>query len=160
MAIKKPTPATDSKDSKSIKSLSTRLSLTKPNANPSEKKPKKEPCCMGIAPCGSSSTQGTLFKPVASEGRAPDMKKGPKTRIVIKYDVGFGNWLSLRGKGANLSWERGVSLKNLKADEWVWETEALFTTCEFKVLINDRNYETGDNHTLSCGANIQYIPRF
>lgn len=83
-----------------------------------------------------------------------------KTRITVKYDVGFNNVLYLRGQGANLSWDRGVALKNVKADEWVWETDANFSSGEFKVLINDRLYETGTNHPFKAGANINYTPKF
>lgn len=86
--------------------------------------------------------------------------KGPKTRVMVKYDIGFNNILTIRGKGANLSWDKGIALKNVKNDEWVWESDIPFTTCEFKVLINDEQYEQGDNHPLSCGTNIQYTPRF
>lgn len=85
---------------------------------------------------------------------------GPKTRITLNYDVGFSNTLYVRGQGANLSWEKGIMLKNIKADEWVWETNVPFTSCEFKVLINDSIYETGQNHTLTCGASIRYTPKF
>lgn len=119
---------------------------------------KKSPCCMGTTPCPSSATQTTLFNTSATSSH--DSKKGPKTRIIIKYDVGFNNSLTLRGKGANLSWEKGIPLKNIKADEWVWETDTPFTSCEFKVLINDKHYEVGNNHTLICGARIQYTPKF
>lgn len=84
----------------------------------------------------------------------------PKTRITIKYDTGFSNQIYVRGKGANLSWEKGQPLKNTKSDEWVWETDAQFTQCEFKVLINDRVYENGDNHLLNAGATLLYTPHF
>lgn len=83
-----------------------------------------------------------------------------KTRITVKYDVGFGNTLCIRGHGANLSWDKGIPMKNVKNDEWVWETDLPFTTAEFKILINDKNYETGRNHLLHCGTMVQYSPRF
>lgn len=86
--------------------------------------------------------------------------KGPKTKVIIKYDVGYANDLYIRGKGANLNWDKGLKLKNLKHDEWVWETDVPFSACEFKVLINDRIYETGTNHTLNSGSAITYSPRF
>jgi len=86
--------------------------------------------------------------------------KKPITRIVINYDVGFSNALYIRGRGANLSWEKGVVLKNIKPDEWVWETRTSFTTCEFKILLNDKEFEIGDNHLLSYGTTIQYTPKF
>lgn len=145
------------KTTKTSKSPKATLST----ATPSSGNHQKAGCCMGATPCPSTA-QSTVFKPTPST-TSPSLlggKKGPKTRIIIKYDVGFNNSLSLRGKGANLSWDRGVSLKNVKPDEWVWETETSFATCEFKVLINDRQYEAGNNHTLACGASIQYTPKF
>jgi hypothetical protein len=89
-----------------------------------------------------------------------DKKKGGKTRITIKYDVGFNNQLSIRGKGGNLSWDKGIPLKNIKADEWVWETSQLFSELYFKVLINDKQYEAGDNHQATCGSLVSYTPQF
>lgn len=83
-----------------------------------------------------------------------------KTRITINYDVGFNNHLFLRGQGAGLSWEKGVKLKNVKADEWAWETTLPFECCEFKVLINDQHYEIGENHQIKGGSSIKYAPRF
>lgn len=126
--------------------------------------PKKSGCCMGTAECPTPSGAQSLHKPTSSHSNAEEHNlnspKGPKTRIVVKYDVGFNNLITIRGKGAGLNWDRGLSLKNTQNDEWVWETETPFTTGEFKVLINDTQYELGDNHTLRCGAAIQYTPKF
>lgn len=102
--------------------------------------------------------------PKASNEMMSNEKKtnstGKKTRISIKYDVGFNNTLYIRGNGGNLSWNKGLPLKNIKADEWVWETNLGFPSAEFKVLINDRQYEIGDNHKITGGAEIQYTPKF
>lgn len=125
---------------------------------------KQTGCCMGTKDCATTPDVATHHHKAPTAATystgGGDIKKGPKTRITVKYDIGFGNYLFLRGKGANLSWEKGVALKNVKNDEWVWETDLAFTSCEFKVLINDSIYEIGDNHTLTCGASIQYTPRF
>ncbi len=83
-----------------------------------------------------------------------------KTRITVKYDVGFPNTLYLRGEGPSLSWHHGVKLRNVKPDEWVWETDQPFPAGEFKVLINDTTYEKGVNHKLIPGANVVYTPSF
>ena len=83
-----------------------------------------------------------------------------KTQITVKFDVGFSNQIYLRGQGANLSWDKGVQLRNVKADEWIWETEVPFPYCEFKVLINDRVYENGENHILKQGASLVFTPKF
>ena len=95
---------------------------------------------------------------VSSEYKAPAKKEGAK--IVIRYNVGFKNNLFIRGKGAGLSWEHGVQLKNVGPDEWVWETNMPFNDCEFKVLINDKQYEAVENHHVHTGNTIQYTPKF
>jgi hypothetical protein len=122
---------------------------------PAEIKKEKE-CCSGNSCTTPTKQASTPFIIPKSQ----ETRKSLKTRIIIKYNVGFNNTIHLRGTGANLSWEKGIALKNIKADEWVWETDASFTSCEFKVLINDKQYEAGDNHHIVCGGTLQYSPRF
>lgn len=86
--------------------------------------------------------------------------KSCTTKVVINYDVGFGNSLSIRGQGGGLNWNQGAQLKNTKSNEWVWETGSSCTMIEFKVLINDRYFETGPNHSIKCGSCLQYTPKF
>lgn len=105
------------------------------------------------------STSQTAQQP-ASTLSAAQRKMHHNTRITIKYDIGYSNQLTIRGKGANLNWERGQPLKNVQADEWIWETDAPFSQCEFKVLINDREYEKGENHLVNQGASFTYTPQF
>lgn len=85
---------------------------------------------------------------------------GKLTRIIAEFDTGFGNTLYIRGKGANLSWDKGLPMRNVKANEWVWESDVIFPTGEFKILINDSRYETGHNHALYCGTTVKHTPRF
>jgi hypothetical protein len=96
--------------------------------------------------------------PVQRQNSTP--MKSSKTLLRIKYDAGFSNTLFIRGKGGGLSWDKGIPLKNVKADEWVWETSNLTGECEYKILINDKNFETGENHHLHPGSTIQIIPQF
>jgi hypothetical protein len=102
----------------------------------------------------------TLKKAVKMIKEAALKKTQPITRITVKYDIGFGNELFLRGHGSALSWDKGIRMKNVKHDEWIWETHRRFSNCEFKVLINDQQYECGENHALHCGHQIQYTPHF
>ncbi|MBS0605071.1 MAG: hypothetical protein JSS60_08590 [Verrucomicrobia bacterium] len=95
---------------------------------------------------------------VSSQKNENSKKK--ETRVTIRYDVGFSNNLFIRGHGAGLSWDRGVLLKNIGPDEWIWEASNPFGDCEFKVLINDRLYEAGENHHLHDGVWLQYTPKF
>lgn len=110
---------------------------------------------------GSLAGSGTSCETTPEKQNSiPEKRRPSTTRLVIKYDVGFGNQLYIRGKGANLSWDKGHLLKNSKNDEWIWETDQPFTACEFKILINDKDYENGENHPLSCGSSIQFTPKF
>jgi hypothetical protein len=87
-------------------------------------------------------------------------KAASRSAIRIKYNVGYGNNLFIRGQGPGLSWMQGVPLTNIAVDEWIWETAEPFDSCEFKILMNDTNYEAGENHRLPPGATVQYTPNF
>jgi hypothetical protein len=138
------------------------------------KKPSNDSMTQNPKTIKATKTEGqipsaSLYEHLSPQGKAtplsaskaqPQTSGEKKTRIVVRYDVGFPNTLYIRGKGAELTWNRGIPMRNVKPDEWVWETSASFSGGEFKVLINDRIYESGQNHLLSCGASIQYTPQF
>ncbi len=111
-------------------------------------------------PSGLLRSPQPLTPSTSTPSPRPPESSSPKTRITVKYDAGFPNQLYIRGSGANLSWEKGILLQNVKPDEWVWETNLPFATGEFKVLVNDQIYEQGDNHRLSGGATLLYTPQF
>jgi hypothetical protein len=97
----------------------------------------------------------------ASSKTKKSTQKEGVTRVVVKFDCGFANSLFLRGEGiASLSWEKGLPLKNIKSDEWVWETDRPFAKAQFKVLINDKAYEVGENHSLKHGETLTCTPKF
>jgi hypothetical protein len=86
----------------------------------------------------------------------------PRTQIVVRFDAGYGNRLFLRGEGApGLSWERGVEMRCVGENLWVWETDrGDLTGLKFKVLKNDRDWEKGDNHQIRQGERQEILPRF
>lgn len=98
--------------------------------------------------------------PAKTRRTAEKEPSSPKTKLSIKYDCGYPNNLTIRGEGGNLSWDKGIKLKNIKPNEWVFETEAQFTKCQFKILINDEIYETGSNRVLVQGTQSSYTPKF
>lgn len=150
------------KDDVKKNSVSTQSSIKEPKTKiPTPEKPPitETNSQTGSTPFFRPETQQLLSKENPSNIDTTK-KKGPNTRIIVKYDVGFNNSIYLRGDGADLSWERGIMLKNVKSDEWIWETNVPFTKCEFKVLINDRQYELGENHRLQCGTSFEYTPSF
>lgn len=85
-----------------------------------------------------------------------------KTRIVAHVDDGFSSTLYLRGDGlSELSWDRGIKMKkNDSADEWFFETNNSFSSGSFKVLVDDKTYEIGDNHPLYPESYIYINPKF
>lgn len=135
--------------------------ITQPNKlNKLVKKPAKEENNALPATKSPTCSLGTVACSTPSLFSATKTEKNLKTVIVIKYDVGFNNELSIRGNFANLSWEKGSPLKNVSKDEWVWETSLPFSDGEFKVLINDQKFESGENHKVKSGTNNAYKPRF
>ena len=51
-------------------------------------------------------------------------------------------------------------MKNVKADEWCWETDEPFNKAQFKVLLNDKQFEVGENHCVEAGKSIVLVPKF
>lgn len=101
------------------------------------------------------------FTRSSSAVQAKQAQQNQPTQIVVKCNCGFPNTLFIRGEGiAELNWNKGQPLRNVKADEWVWETNRPFIKGQFKVLINDKQYEVGENHLLECGKKCTLTPRF
>lgn len=114
-----------------------------------------------VNPQSSKHHPATPSKSLATASPAYSLSSsGAKTRLVVHYDAGFPNSLYIRGCGAGLSWEKGQLLKNIKADEWIWESHESFSECEFKIVFNDTLYETGENRKLKLGALLEITPVF
>ena len=131
----------------------TSAKKAKPNQNksPAQKKDKVSMCC--IAPTLKQ-------KPAANQVLAKQNGKNC-TKIVAKFNCGFKNALSIRGEGIKgLNWNQGCPMKNVNADEWCWETTENFHKGQFKILINDNEYELGDNHVIESGKSVVLVPNF
>jgi hypothetical protein len=110
-------------------------------------------------PLGGKENQAQKVSHPLSPSQSTTQKRSA-TSVTIKVDCGFGNELYIRGDGAGLSWSRGVKLRNIDANTWVWESDRPFTQSYFKVLINDEAYENGENHFIKHGSQIVYTPSF
>lgn len=99
-------------------------------------------------------------KPEVSH-QVPHEKPKAKTRITAHFDCGFPNNLFIRGEGISLlSWEKGVVMNNISPNEWVWETDRPFSTAHFKILVNDAQFENGENHAIAFGEEVDFNPQF
>ena len=82
------------------------------------------------------------------------------TRVLVKYNAGWGNQLFIRGTGAGLDWQRGIPMQCVGEDEWLWEHLVSKGDLAFKILINDEIWNTGDDITLNAGDSITVHPSF
>lgn len=82
------------------------------------------------------------------------------TTIVVKYDVGLGNNIALRGDGPELSWETGTIMENTDADTWQWTSSSVKTAFEVKFLINDTEWSQGENFAVKPGTTSGFSPSF
>jgi len=89
-----------------------------------------------------------------------DSSQNKKTLVIVKFDCGYHNHLSIRGEGAGLSWFHGTHLKNIKADEWIFEIRFPGHEIEYKILINDQVFEIGENRKVKNGETVIIHPKF
>lgn len=87
-------------------------------------------------------------------------KRAPITTVTATIDVGFGNALYIRGESAGLSWDKGVLMGNAAADAWVWSSDSVKGTLEFKLLINDETWSDGPNFAVATGETVTIEPAF
>jgi len=85
-----------------------------------------------------------------------------KTTIRVHYDVGYGNRMTLRGDSYPLSWDAGVSMTNVSSDIWEYTIERYTNSekIEFKPLINDTTWSSGNNYTVTAGSTVDIYPSF
>jgi hypothetical protein len=92
----------------------------------------------------------------------PDHKAaatGKLTTIQAVMDVGFGNALYLRGEGAGLSWDKGVTLTCIDSCTWRWTGE-VEGTIRFKLLLNDAVWASGEDLMITPGESLIVRPEF
>ena len=59
-----------------------------------------------------------------------------------------------------MSWNKGVPLKNVGQDLWIWDTSESFDNFEYKIVLNDVEWEKGPNHRSHHGKKEEILPRF
>lgn len=105
------------------------------------------------APKSTPAAQATTPQPIAD---SPVVT----TTISAAIDVGFGNFLTLRGEGAGLSWEQGTPLKCIHQDRWSLTLPESTNPIVCKFLLNDQVWNTGENFTILPGSDVVLDPVF
>lgn len=86
--------------------------------------------------------------------------KAKLTRVIAKFDAGWGNQLYIRGFGGSLDWQKGVPMQSISEDEWLWEQIVPKGTVSFKVLLNDKNWSAGEDLVVAAGDTVICRPTF
>ncbi len=86
----------------------------------------------------------------------------PMTYITIKFDTGLGNSLWICGNGPKMSWDaaKALPLRCVGTDTWVYETTEPFQAFSFKILLNGKAWETGQDHSVERNKPIEITPQF
>ena len=125
--------------------MPTKKTTTKKVATPSKKKAVKQ--------C-ATETRKTSGKSCSCASKAK------LTRVIAKFDAGWGNQLYIRGLGGSLDWQKGVPMQSISEDEWIWEQMVPDGTVAFKVLVNDQNWAVGEGLVVSAGDTVICRPIF
>ena len=82
------------------------------------------------------------------------------TPIRVHYNVGMGNRITVRSDTDPFGWDCGIDAQNEAADVWEFKLEQVPAgqTFQFKPLINDTTYSTGDNYVGTGGQTLDIYP--
>jgi len=145
----------------------TPISITMPANKKTTAKTSKSP-----APANKVTTSTVRKSPVAkattsapvAKARVPEVASSASepvlTRIVAQIDAGFGNAIYIRGEGPGLSWDSGVPLTCVGAEEWQFTVGSASKPFAFKLLVNDVTWSTGADLTIRPGEKLTVTPTF
>jgi len=107
----------------------------------------------------SNSTKATA--PSASPAK-PRKRRPALLSIRVHYDVGLGNRITVRGDTAPFGWDRGIDAQNTADDVWEFQVERIVAgkTFQFKPLINDATYSSGENFVAAGRKSLDIYPTF
>ena len=101
----------------------------------------------------------TISKTIKAPAKAKTAPaKKSETQIIAQIDVGFGNHLTIRGSGAGLNWSSGENMMFCDG-VWFWKTSSK-EGFEFKVLLNDKIWQLGENLIAKAGQKVAFTPQF
>lgn len=82
------------------------------------------------------------------------------TTVRVHFDVGYGNWVALRGSAAPLSWAAGVNATWTTGNVWVYSWPDASGDIDLKPLVNDVTWSTGGNYRVKKASTVDIYPFF
>lgn len=160
-ASKSPTPAT--KITKATKAPKAKVAPTPAAPAPAAPRPvavvEAKPAQAVVASAPVAAATAVVTAP-AARSVAAVASKPVVTTITARINVGFGNALYLRGDGAGLSWNRGVQMTCMSANEWLITIPESARPVLFKFLINDLTWSVGPDYSVIPGTSTVLSPTF
>lgn len=84
----------------------------------------------------------------------------PRTRLVARYDAGWGHTLSVRGDTSPLSWDQGLVAWPDGADAWSLVLTEIPGSFLYKWLVDDTTWQQGDDVEAQAGQESTTTPSF
>jgi hypothetical protein len=155
-SVKSPAPATKSSAAKPAEQKKVKVA-TVPTTKPAA--PVAKPAA---APVANPAPQAAPAPAPVQTAKAvkPVETKPVQTTISARVNVGFGNTLSIRGEGAGLSWDLGVTMDCVEDDLWRIVLPESARGHIYKFLVNDLTWSTGPDYTAESGSNVTHTPEF
>jgi len=131
-------------------------------ASASSVKPTK---ASSVKPTKASSvkpTKASSVKPTKASSVKPTKERSGLMPIRVHYNVGPGNRISVRGDTDPFRWDCGIDARNMASDVWEFQLKRIPAgqTFQFKPLINDTTYSTGENYVVTGGKTLDIYPAF
>jgi hypothetical protein len=166
--------APQAKKTASKKAVGTKKAATKKAAAPATKKTAtkkvtaKKAVTAEAAPAPAKKApakkapakKATVKKKTTTKKAAAKVATPAATVITAKVDVGFGNALTIRGAGADLSWDTGFPLDCVDGSTWTISLAGATSPVEFKLLVNDISWSAGEDYVVDAGSSITVEPTF
>lgn len=113
-----------------------------------------------VAPVAAKKPAPKSEAPAVVASKVSVPAKAGQSVVQAKIDIGFGNTLFIRGEGAGLSWDKGIAMDNVSADEWRIELSGAQAPVVFKFLVNDLTWSAGEDYTVAVGDTVMLVPTF
>jgi hypothetical protein len=106
--------------------------------------------------------ESTGEAPPSASLAKPAKRRAGLMSIRVHCNVGMGNRITVRGDTDPFRWDRGVDTQNTAADVWEFQLQRIPAgkTFQFKPLINDTTYSTGDNYVGTGRKTLDIYPTF
>jgi hypothetical protein len=81
------------------------------------------------------------------------------TEIAVKYPSRLGEHLYVRGEGSGFTWDQKIPLVNVDVNTWQLKLP-MQGEFKFKILLNNEEWETGNDHPAVGGESVFAVPVF